>query len=157
MKIPCKLILAFAVLLGAGVVIAQTSATKDPRIKASSPIKGFKLRTFTKDGFPDSVLRSSEAIVLNTTDYTLLDMALTLFSGDATERPATILLSPEATAFTEKKIVQGPQSVRLVHEAIEVSGEDWRYTYENKNQQRITISKNARVVFQGAALGDILK
>jgi hypothetical protein len=78
---------------------------------------------------------------------------VTVFSGTPAAKVDSVLLSPEATFLIGEKIAHGDQSVRLIRDDVEVTGEGWTYNY---NEKKVLISRHAHVVFH-TALPDILK
>lgn len=147
MKRTAALLLA---LLAAASAPAQTAA---PKVKASAPVKDFRLPAFDKDGKRTSFLRAGEALFVTTTRIDVKDMNFTLFTKDGTGAFDTILLAPTATFLTDKQILSGRDSVRLLRVNIEVTGEQWSYNHAEK---RVLIGNNVRVTFQDE-LKDIIK
>lgn len=141
----------FLVLLTlAAPVVAQTAA---PKIKPSAPIKDFRLPTFDKDGKRATFMRAGEALFVTNTQVDVKDMQFTLFTKDGTGAFDTMLLAPTATFLTDKQIVCGKDSVRVIRVNVEVTGEQWSYNHPDK---RVLIGNNARVIFQDE-LKDIIK
>lgn len=147
MKRTAALLLA---LLAAASAPAQTAA---PKVKTSAPVKDFRLPAFDKDGKRTSFLRAGEALFVTTTRIDVKDMNFTLFTKDGTGAFDTILLAPTATFLTDKQILSGRDSVRLLRVNIEVTGEQWSYNHAEK---RVLIGNNVRVTFQDE-LKDIIK
>jgi len=144
------LTLVLTVLALAAPVAAQTGA---PTIKPSAPIKEFRLPTFNKDGKRATFMRAGEALFVTSTQIDVKDMQFTLFTKDGTDAFDTVLLAPSATFVTDKQIVSGKESVRVIRVDLEVTGEQWTYNHPEK---RVLIGKNARVIFQDE-LKDIIK
>ena len=139
---------------GAGCAFAESaSISTSPKLKTSSPIKDFRLPTFTKEGKRATFLRGGEALIVSPGQIDVKDMQFTLFTKDGTGAFDTMLLSPAATVFTDKKIISGQSTVRLLREDLEVTGEKWSYNHAEK---RVLIGNNARVTFQDE-LKDIIK
>jgi len=98
-------------------------------------------------------LRGSEARTPAANRIDVVDLNITVFSGDATARVESVLLSAQASFFPKDNRATGEKSVRLVRDDIEVTGEGWTY---DRTTQTVTILKNTRIVFR-AQLNDILK
>jgi hypothetical protein len=147
-----RLVPALPLLLAltAALAAAQTAA---PKIKPSAPIKEFRLPTFDKDGKRATFLQAGEALFVTTTQIDVKNVNFTLFTKDGTGAFDTLLLAPTATFYTDKQIVSGKDSMRLLRVNIEVTGEQWSYNHAEK---RVLIGKNVRVTFQDE-LKDIIK
>ncbi len=132
-------------LLGA----SSTNPAPTPTI-----VKGFSLRRFTKEGVRrDTDLRADEARYFTRSELTLAGVTYTIYANDSANRPETVFTTPSATALPDQKILRGEQSVRVVRDDFEVSGEHWIYDHEAKT---FNIGENARTVIK-ATLPDILK
>lgn len=128
-------------------------AASTPEIKSSAPIQNFRLPSFDKAGVRTSFMRADEAVIVSNTQIDAKNMNFTLFTGDGSGRIDSILLSPSATAFTDKRIVTGKESVRFLRDDVEVTGEQWTYFHQEK---RVLIRNNARVTFRDE-LKDLIK
>lgn len=144
-------VIIFSTLLA--FVASSSAQTAAPKIKPSAPIKEFRLPTFDKDGKRATFMRAGEALFVTPTHIDVKDMQFTLFTKDGTGAFDTLLLAPSATFFTDKQIVTGKESVRVVRIDVEVTGEQWSYNHPEK---RVLIGNNARVIFQDE-LKDIIK
>lgn len=156
--------LATAACLFAGALSAHAADTpsapsvkpaksSQPPIKTSAPIRDFRLPAFDKNGKRSTYMRAGEASIISATRIDVKDMQFTLFTKDGTGSFDTVILAPSATFITDKQFVSGTESVRLIRENLEVSGEQWSYSHPEK---RVLIAKNARVTFQDE-LKDIIK
>jgi hypothetical protein len=144
----------FALILLALSVAAMSSAGDTaPKILPSAPIKEFRLPAFDKNGNRSTFLRASEALFVTSTRIDVKQLNFTLFTKDGTGAFDTILLAPTATFLTDKQILSGQDSVRLLRVDLEVTGEQWSYNHPEK---RVLIGRNARVTFQ-EELKDIIK
>lgn len=122
----------------------------------NAPVKKFRLPSFNDQGFRTSLLEGDEAQVISPSQIDMKEMHMTLFSGDENNAVDTTLLASTATVRLLEKnqiTVEGGNSVRLIREDLDVSGENWSYQHAEK---RLTLGKNVRVVIR-AELGDILK
>jgi len=97
--------------------------------------------------------RGTEARAIGSKRLDVVNLNLTLFSGDAAARVETILLSPAATFLPDDKIAHGEKSVRFIGEQLEASGTKWVYRHaENK----ISLDGNVHVRFN-AELKNLLQ
>lgn len=144
------LLSALLALLAVAPATAQSPA---PKARPSAPIKDFRLPTFDKDGKRATYARADEALFVTQTQIDVKNLNFTLFTKDGTGAFDTVVIAPSATFYTDKKLVTGRDSVRLLRANLEVTGEDWSYNHEEK---RVVIRKNVRVTFQDA-LPDLLK
>ena len=136
-----------AILLPAGALRAADAAF------ASGPARNWALPLFTPDGFRSMTLRGSEVVTVGPDRIDITDMNIAVFSGDASARVDTVILSPSATFRPREARANGDQSVRLIRDDIDVTGERWTYDY---NQKKVSIQQNLRVAFR-AQLSGILK
>ena len=116
--------------------------------KINAPIKNFRLPSFNKAGVRVSLLRGTEALYLSSSQIELHEMNLSLFHDDGTARVDTVLLSPSAvvTLGAENQLaVNGEETVRLIRDDVEATGERWHYDHTGK---RLSLRKNVRVIFQ---------
>ena len=134
-------------------LVPSFAADPVPKVKASAPIKEFKLPVFDKAGLKTAYLRAAEGLFVSTSQIDVTEMQVTLFTKDGTGGFETILLAPTASFRTDQQIVSGKDSMRLIRLDIEVTGEQWSYNHPEK---RVLIAKNTRVTFQ-EELNDIIK
>lgn len=149
---------AVGAALGGGALLGRAQAPKPAPAASAPPVavpaKNWVLPLFTaKDGFRTMTLRGSEVRPIGTQRVEVIDLSITVFSGDAAATVETMLLSPAASFFPKEKRATGEKSVRLIRDDIEVTGEGWTYDHEGK---RVSLARNVRVVFR-AQLNDILK
>ena len=135
--------------------LATLPALAQSAITANAPIKNFRLPVLNPHGERTSLLRGSEARYINPTQIDLVEMQYTTFVAGQPQRVETTLLAPVASVFTENNhvIVRGNESMRLIRDDLQVTGEQWTYEHTPK---RILIEKNVRVAFR-AEFKDILK
>ncbi|AHF93481.1 hypothetical protein OPIT5_28065 [Opitutaceae bacterium TAV5] len=129
------------------------AATTTQDIRASAPIRDFKLPLFTDAGLRQSLMIAREGRVLSPDHIIVFDMQLTLFTEDAANKPETIVTSSLAEAFVKDQTVQGERDVNIVRTDFQASGSDWSY---NHKEQHIFINRDAHLVFQ-AEITNILK
>lgn len=118
-----------------------------------APVTNFRVPTFTPDGFRSWLLCGAQGIYVNASELDVVDLNLTVFSGDATSKVEKVLLSPAAVALIGENRVRGPSTLRLITDDLEATGEDWTYDHR---QKKVSIHRNVRVVFH-ARLNDILR
>ena len=130
------------VALGIGCILAVVGAFA---AEITAPAMNWALPLFTKEGHHSMTARGSEARFVNANHIDVVDLNLTVFSGDAASKVETILLSPAATFLPTDKIARGEKSVRYIGDDIEASGMRWVYRHaENK----ISLSGDVRVTFR---------
>lgn len=118
------------------------------------PAKNWVLPLFTdKEGFRSMTVRGSEAHAVGAKQIDITDLNITAFSGDATARVDTMLLSPAAHFFPDEKRATGEKSLRFIRDDMEITGERWTFL---QNEKRVLIDQNVRVVLH-AQLPAILK
>lgn len=142
----------FLLVLASAVVLAIT-AVAFGQMRGDAIGKQFSLPMFTREGFRSMWVRAAVGQMVEPNRIELADMHLTLFTGDASNRIETIIISPNATFLPTSRIARGENSVRLIRDEVDASGEKWTYHHAEK---RISLQGNVRVVFT-AELTDILK
>jgi hypothetical protein len=142
--------LALAAALAAAAAAAGQVTT---RITSDAPIVNFRLPTFTAEGHREWLVRGSEARMPSLQEVDVRELTLTIFTGDASERIDTMILSPVAKVLTEPQVVTGSEAIRVLNDEFEASGADWRYDHRAK---RISIRKDVRVAFR-AELKNLLQ
>ena len=140
-------------LLLLAVVVVSALPGQTPEISAPAPVKNFSLPFFNDDGSRTLLVRGTEAILTDPRKPVLTEMTVTLFSGDASNKVESVLLSRVATVDTTTQVIEGSDAMRFVRDDVEVSGEAWRYEHAAR---RIVIQRKARVVLR-AELPQILK
>jgi opacity protein-like surface antigen len=149
-----------SLLCAASLLISAATAADAPNpIAAKSAIEtgpalGWVFPVFSdKEGYRLFTLRGASAQVLGPDRVDVTGFSAVVFSGDATERVDTVLLSPAATFSPKTNRASGDSSVRLIHDDIEVTGVGWTYDHAAK---KVSIAHQVRVTFQGQ-INDILK
>lgn len=147
-----------ALLRPFAVVAALAAAAAAPgqvttRIASDAPIVNFRLPTFTADGHREWLVRGSEARMPSLQEVDVRELTLTIFTGDASERIDTMILSPVAKVLPEQQLVAGAEAIRVLNDEFEASGADWSYDHRAK---RISIRKDVRVAFR-AELKNLLQ
>lgn len=133
----------------ASFVLAQTALSAD----AMAPAQNWVLPLFTKEGFRSMTARGTQARLISAHEFEIIDLNLTMFTGDAKMQVESILLSPDATFLPDQKIARGEKSVRYIGENIEASGMRWVYRHADK---KISLDGDVRVTF-AAELKNILQ
>lgn len=129
---------------------AEQSTT---RFSADAPVINFRLPMFTPEGNRAWLVRGSEARFASANEIDIRELTMTLFTGDATDRVETMILSPQARVLTNDAVATGTQTIRVINDSFEATGSEWRY---NHREKRISIAKNVRVTFR-AEFKDLLK
>lgn len=124
-----------------------------PEVKATAPVKNFRLPTFTEAGHRHVMLVAEEARLPDPARIDLKEMMLTLFTGDASEQIEAMLAAPSATFVPGKLFASGTETVRLERMDLTVTGADWSYDHPAK---KVVIQRDAHVIFR-SEIGDILK
>jgi predicted phosphodiesterase len=117
------------------------------------PARNWTLPLFTKEGFHQMTLRGDEVRPVSADRIDVTGMNVTVFSGNADAKVDSVLVSPQATFLLNEKIARGDRAVRLVRDDVDVRGEGWNYSY---NEKKVLIFRHAHVVFH-SALPDMLK
>lgn len=118
-----------------------------------APVVNFRVPTFTPEGFRSWLLCGAQGIYVNASELDVVDLNLTVFSGDASNKVDKVFLSPSAVALVGENRVRGPGTLRLITDDFEATGEDWIYDHR---QKKVSIHRNVRVVFH-TRLNDILR
>ena len=142
-------------VLALALVIAL-AASDIPGLLAATiiaPVKNWALPLFTNEGPRSMTARGTEARFVTANQIEVVDLNLTVFSGDPASKVESILLSPAATFLPQDKIAQGDKSVRFIGQGIEASGERWLYRHGEK---KISLDGNVRVIFE-AELKNLLQ
>lgn len=138
--------LLLLLLAGAGAAGAQSAG-------GLSPAKNWVLPLFTKDGYRSMTLSGDEVHPVSSDQIDVVNILITVFSGDASARRDSILVSSAASYFPKQHRAGGPAAVRLIRDDGEVTGENW--TYE-QNGEKISIRRNVRVVFN-ETIGNLIR
>ena len=142
-----------AVSLGSATGLRSAPDERPTGFTTNAPVINFRVPTFTKDGFRSWLLCGSQGRYADQNQLIITNLNLTVFTGDASNQVESILLSPTATAYLDEGQVHGPESLRVIGDNYEATGEDWLYDHR---QKKVSIRKNVRVVFR-AQLKDLLR
>jgi lipopolysaccharide export system protein LptC len=134
-------------------LLPALAAAATTQISSQRPIINFSLPNFTPEGYRAWLIRGSEARYLNANEIEIKELTLSIFSGLADEKVATMILSPQATVLPVDSVITGPDTIRVINDQFEATGSDWRYVHK---EQRVTINRKVHVVFQ-AQLKEFLK
>jgi hypothetical protein len=138
----------------AGLLTSSAQAA-DRSFKLEAPVKNFRLPSFDEKGNRTTLIRGGEARYVTNHQIDIVDLNFSRFAGDGSTRIDTLLLAPAATVALEGNQIKlrGDQSMRLIRDEFEASGEQWAYDHAGK---KIWIGKNVRVVFH-SQLENLLK
>lgn len=139
----CSAVLALALLLPPLAFAAAVTA----------PAKNWVLPLFTKEGHRSMTARGSEARATADHQFEVVDLNLTLFTGDVSMKVDTIILSPSATFLPDEQRAFGENFVRFIRDDVEASGRRWSYHHREK---KISLTGDVRITFQ-AELTDLLR
>jgi hypothetical protein len=154
LRIPSSILPVAAWIIGhSSGIVPATFAAPHPEVTATAPIKNFRLPTFTEEGFRHTLLRADEARIPDPARIDLVEMELTLFTGDADEKIDAMLAAPSATFFPQKLLATGSETVRLERSDLTLTGADWSYDHKVR---KVVIKRDARVIFR-SSIGDIIK
>jgi hypothetical protein len=119
----------------------------------TSSAKQWELTLWTPEGYHSMTLRGDEVRPLSKEAIQVLDLNIEVFSGDASNRIVTILLSPDAVFYPDEQRAAGPKAVRLIRDDAEITGEDWSF---QRAGEKVSIGRNVKVIFK-ASVSDFLK
>lgn len=124
-------------LLGCGLAGTAGFAALAPAINWSSNL-------FTKENFHSMNLRGAKASFPLGDQVDVVDLNLTVFSGDAANRIETVILSPAATFLPRQNLARGETGVRVIRDDLEATGIHWTYDHA---QKKVSLSGRVRIVF----------
>ena len=127
----------FCLLLGCGLTGSVGFAALAPAINWVAPL-------FTKENFHSMTLRGAKASFPLNDQVDVVDLNLTVFSGDATNRVETVILSPAATFLPKQNLARGETGVRVIRDDLEASGIHWVYDHA---QKKVSLTGRVRIVF----------
>jgi hypothetical protein len=139
-------------LSGAGVDSSRAADEHQTSLTANAPVINFRVPTFTGE-FRSWLLCGAEGVYVDDSRLDVVDLNLTVFSGDASNRIESVFLSPSAVALIGESRVRGPGALRLITSDFDATGEDWLYDHR---QKKVSIHRDVRVVFH-ARLNDLLR
>jgi hypothetical protein len=151
-----RLIFPAALLLFANLATGPRPARADEgltSLTANAPVINFRVTTFTRGGLRSWLLAGAEGHYVSQDRLDVVNLNLTVFAADASNRAESVFLSPAATAHFDTGRVGGASPLRLITDELEATGADWLYDHR---QKKVSIRKNVRVVFH-AQLESILR
>jgi lipopolysaccharide export system protein LptC len=108
---------------------------------------------FTRENYRSMTLRGSKASFPATGEINVVNLSLTAFSGDATNRVETVILSTAATVLIKEELARGDQGMRLIRDNLEATGTRWTYDHAHK---KVSLHERVRIVFN-AELKHLIK
>ena len=135
------------------LLAVATGSAASTQIAPDKPIVNFRLPDFTPEGNRAWLVRGTEARFVNAGQVDIKELNLTLFTGQADGKIETLILSPSAQVRVKDMLARGSESIRVINDRFEATGEDWSYLHKEK---RVSIGRNVRVVLH-TQLNDILK
>jgi lipopolysaccharide export system protein LptC len=136
-----------------GVLTVASALGANTQISTDKPIINFRLPTFTNEGYRAWLVRGSEARYINQNQIDIKELTLSVFSGKADDKIATMILSPSARVMPTDSVIAGEDTIRVIDDQLEATGTGWHYAHKEK---KISITKNVRVTFR-AEFKDFLK
>jgi lipopolysaccharide export system protein LptC len=127
----------------AGLLAANAASTLAPAINWVAPL-------FTKDNFRSMTVRGAKASFPSTSEVEVVDLDLTVFSGDAAKKIETVIRSPAATFLPKQNLARGEVGVRVVRDDLEASGIHWVYDHA---QKKVSLHGRVRIVFNAEFKG----
>lgn len=135
------------------LLLSPSSLLPGGEAAAPAPAQNWVLPIFTdKEGYRSMTLRGTE-VRPRGKDIEVTDLSITVFSGDASARVDSILLSPAAVFHTKENRASGDKAVRFIRDDFEVTGVGWTYDHAAR---KVSLQSNVRVTFR-TPLNDILK
>ena len=150
----CRRSFYLCLLVGcAGLLVAAS----DSPPRATDSVINLRFPTFS-DGQPArqiALLLAGTAHFANPerTQIEATDVAYTTYKTEGDKKVDTVLTSPAATVFTDREVLRGEQSVRIVNDEVDITGERWNYSHK---ENIVTIGRNAHIVFR-SSLPSLLK
>jgi hypothetical protein len=129
------------------IALAANAADSGPTVDV--PARNWTQWQYSKEGYLQMTLRADVVRPVTADRIDIVDMNLTVFSGDAARRVDTSVVSPAATFFVRERRASGSSPVRLIdfRDNLEITGEDWSYEMEGK---KISLHRHVHVVFHAS-------
>ena len=118
-----------------------------------APASNWMSSLFTKENCHSMTLRGSRASFPAGGEINVVNLNLTAFSGDATNRVETVILSTAATVLPNQNLAHGDQGMRLIRDDLEATGTQWTYDHAHK---KVSLHGRVRIVFN-AELRNLIK
>ncbi len=118
-----------------------------------APALNWVLPVFTRENHRSMTLRGAKAVFPSAHEVNVVDLNLTVFSGDAANRVETIILSSAATFRPQENTAEGRDGVRVIRDDLEATGRAWTYLHAEK---KVSLRGGVRIVFN-AELQHLLK
>ena len=129
-----------------GLTVAVGAATLAPAINWVAPL-------FTKDNYRSMTARGARASFPTNDKVEVVDLDLTIYSGDATKKVETVIRAPSATFLPRQNLASGEAGVHVIRDDLEASGIHWTYDHA---QKKVSLTGQVRIVFN-AEFNSILK
>ena len=138
-----RLVRTSALFVACGLTFAVGASTLAPAINWVAPL-------FTKDNFHSMTLRGAKASFPSSSQVDVMDLNLTVFSGDAAKKVETVILSPAATFLPKQNLASGETGVRVIRDDLEAEGIHWVYDHA---QKKVSLTGRVRIVFNAEFKG----
>jgi hypothetical protein len=129
-----------------GLTGAVGAATLAPAINWVAPL-------FTKDNYRSMTARGAKASFPTSDEVAVVELDLTIYSGDATKKVETVIRAPSAMFLPRKNLASGETGVHVIRDDLEASGTHWTYDHA---QKKVSLTGKVRIVFN-AEFKSILK
>lgn len=133
----------FAVLVCCAASAYGAAPALAPAINWVAPL-------FTKDNFHSMTVRGARASFPSANEVDVVDLDLTVFSGDAAKSVETVIRSPAATFLPKENLARGEVGVRVIRDDLEASGIHWVYDHAEK---KVSLTGRVRIVFNAEFKG----
>ena len=95
-------------------------------------------------------VRGARASFPSANEVDVVDLDLTVFSGDAAKSVETVIRSPAATFLPKENLARGDVGVRVIRDDLEASGIHWVYDHAEK---KVSLTGRVRIVFNAEFKG----
>ncbi len=141
-----RLLRPLCLLACCGFTAAVGAESLAPAINWVAPL-------FTKDNFRSMTARGARASFPSNNQVEVVNLDLTVFSGDIAAHVETIIRAPAATFLPRENLARGETGVRVLRDDLEASGDHWSY---NHAQKKVSLTGRVRIVFN-AEFTNLLK
>ncbi|WP_438482379.1 hypothetical protein [Oleiharenicola lentus] len=146
------------VLFAAGCLLLLAAGwAASPQISSEKPVIKFSLPMFTPEGNRKWLARGTEARIISREQFEVKELSFSLFDGKGGDKVQTLILSPQATIFSEKSVITGADSIRIINDEYEASGRDWTYSEKDTGsavkEKNIKIKNNVHVIYRAEIKG----
>jgi hypothetical protein len=134
-------------------LLACCSLTGSFAAESLAPAINWVAPLFTKDNYRSLTARGARASFPSSNQVEVVNLDLTVFSGDASAKVETVIRAPAATFLPRESLARGETGVRVLRDDLEASGVQWSY---NHAQKKVSLTGRVRIVFN-AEFKNLLK